>query len=142
MKLSALIGICFLIVSTHSAVAHEGATGVVKERMDRFKESKETMKALKGALDDPARVEVLGQDLLAWAQEMTDYFPPDSNPAPSEARDRIWEEFDAFKKLASEYAEATQAMIDTARAGETDQIPTAYRNVGQACKNCHKKYKE
>ena len=33
-----------------SVFAHEGATGVVKERMDRFKASKESVKQIKRAL--------------------------------------------------------------------------------------------
>ncbi len=36
----------FMCLSTIS-IAHEGAEGVIKERMDRFKQNKEAMKAIK-----------------------------------------------------------------------------------------------
>ena len=39
---------CTLICLSTVSFAHEGAEGVIKERMDRFKENKEAMKAIKG----------------------------------------------------------------------------------------------
>lgn len=135
--------LCFgLGITTLASFAHEGATGVVKERMDRFKASKNTMKTLKSNLDDPDKVEALAQDLLTWARAMPEYFPANSNPSPSEAKDRIWEEFSKFEDLAARHARATEELISIANRGDTSGIPAAYRKVGQSCKDCHQKYKE
>jgi len=130
------------IFITPAAFAHEGATGVVKDRMDRFKESKDIMKQLKTRLDDPANASELANRLLDWAQVIPDYFPVDSNPPPSEALDRIWDEFAAFEQAARDYQEATQAFIDVASQNASGELPTAYRAIGQACKDCHNRYKD
>ena len=45
-----IILVSAVLLSIHGAQAHEGATGVVKDRMDRFKASKESVKQLKKAL--------------------------------------------------------------------------------------------
>jgi len=139
-RATCLIGLS--LVPSVSSIAHEGATGVVKDRMDRFKESKDIMKQLKTRLDDPAKASELANRLLDWAQVMPDYFPVDSNPPPSEALDRIWDEFAAFEQAARDYQEATQAFIDVASQNASGELPTAYRAIGQACKDCHNRYKD
>jgi cytochrome c556 len=131
-----------LMMMLSASFAHEGATGVVKERMDRFKTSKNTMKALKSTLDDPDKVEALAQDLLIWARAMPEYFPENSNPAPSEAKNQIWDEFPEFKELAARHAKATEELIAVANRRDIASIPAAYLKVGQSCKDCHQKYKE
>ena len=45
-----LLTTCVLLCLSTVSFAHEGAEGVVKERMDRFKENKKAMKAIKGSL--------------------------------------------------------------------------------------------
>jgi len=59
-----------------SVFAHEGATGVVKERMDRFKASKESVKQIKRALktEDWSVIQQEAKDLQRWASEMSDFF--------------------------------------------------------------------
>ena len=86
-----LLSSCALVFVALSAQAHTGATGVVKDRMDRFKESKQTLKDLKGALAnaDVERIESLSQPLIEWSQVLPSYFPAGSNESPSEARDAI-----------------------------------------------------
>ncbi len=69
-----------------NAFAHEGAEGVIKERMDRFKENKEAMKAIKGNLTgDAAVIAQKASEIEAWANEMVNFFPEGSNQSPSEA---------------------------------------------------------
>ena len=45
-----LLTTCVLLCLSPVSFAHEGAEGVVKERMDRFKENKKAMKAIKETL--------------------------------------------------------------------------------------------
>tara|TARA_B100000900_G_scaffold387396_1_gene378575 strand:+ start:990 stop:1184 length:195 start_codon:yes stop_codon:yes gene_type:complete len=40
--------VAYILISLSSlSQAHEGATGIIKERIDRFKKNKEAMKAIK-----------------------------------------------------------------------------------------------
>lgn len=84
------------------AWAHEGAEGMVKERMDRFKDNKAAMKAIKGNLSgDAAVIAQKASEIEAWASEMVNFFPEGSSQPPSEALPAIWEAFDHFTELAN-----------------------------------------
>ena len=76
-----------VLLSIQGAQAHEGATGVVKDRMDRFKASKESVKQLKKSLKtrDWSVIQQEAKDLQNWASEMSNFFPEGSNGKPSEA---------------------------------------------------------
>ena len=123
--------------------AHDGATGVVKERMDRFKESQRAMKAIATALtlgeldtvyDNAAMIE-------AWANEMIRYFPEGSNPKPSEALDVIWQKPDAFLDAITNHATAAQTVQALALEGNKDALPDAFRNLAGTCKACHQQFR-
>ncbi len=47
-----------------------------------------------------------------------------------------------FVTFDSEYHLSTLKLVETAEAGEMDQLNIEYEKVKQACENCHKKYKE
>jgi len=81
-----VITLCILSSLAVVTQAHEGAEGVIKDRMDRFKANKESMKAIKGNLGGDASV--IAKEALAiqdWANQMTDFFPEGSTQSPSEA---------------------------------------------------------
>ena len=71
----------FIWVSWASiSLAHEGATGIIKSRMERFKENKEGMKTIKGNLaKDTAVIAQKASEIKAWANEMVEFFPEGSN---------------------------------------------------------------
>ena len=69
-----LLTTCILLCLSTVSFAHEGAEGVVKERMDRFKENKEAMKAIKGNLaGDTAVIAQKASEIEAWAKEMVNF---------------------------------------------------------------------
>ena len=51
-----VITLCILSCLAGVTQAHEGAEGVIKERMDRFKENKESIKAIKANLGGDASI--------------------------------------------------------------------------------------
>ena len=57
-------------------LAHEGATGVIKERMDKFKMSKKMMKTIHRSIqnEDFETIGKSGITLLKWSKEMINYF--------------------------------------------------------------------
>lgn len=78
-----------------AALAHSGATGVVKERMDAMDEMGEAMKRLtpmmRGQAEyDPEVVRDAADTMIGHAgAQMTELFPEGSNGQPSEALDAI-----------------------------------------------------
>jgi cytochrome c556 len=100
-NLLAGIGVLF-VVFTSFAFAHEGATGVIKERMDLMKGQQKQMKLIgemakgKKKFDAP-KAAAAARDLSKSTQKIPDLFPEGSNGHPSEALDAVWKEWDRFK---------------------------------------------
>ena len=72
-------------------IAHQGATGIVKQRMDAFKTSQKQLKSIVAAAraEDFDTIENLAESLAEWGRKMPEYFPAGSDSAPSEAAPAI-----------------------------------------------------
>ena len=127
-----------------NAFAHEGAEGVVKERMDRFKENKSAMKAIKGNLNgDAAVIAQKASEIEAWANEMVNFFPEGSTQSPSEALPAIWDNFDDFTAKASANAKAAANLKTLAQSrADAGALTNGFKALGKTCKDCHNDYKE
>ncbi|MDU8911960.1 c-type cytochrome [Aestuariicoccus sp. MJ-SS9] len=96
----------FAALTAPLAIAHESATGVVKDRMEqmeRFEELIERVFAMiHGELTyDAAAVRRAGEEIRAGSgRHMTALFPEGSNAPPSEATDTIWQEPASFQHYA------------------------------------------
>jgi len=125
------------------APAHQGATGIVKERMDAFKASQQHLKSVIAAAkaDEFKQVEKLARQLAEWGKAMPEYFPADSAHPPSEAAPAIWQDFSGFSAAADRF---TQSSIALATAGTTEDkkaIFSAIEAVAASCKSCHSDYR-
>jgi cytochrome c556 len=80
-----------------SAVAHQGATGIVKERMDTMSEIASNMKALAAMVKsdkvDPDAAREIGSRVAEQARLFPTQFPKGSLSKVSEARAQIWDGF-------------------------------------------------
>lgn len=112
-----------LLVAATGAVAHGGATGIVKERMDAMGEMGKVMKTLssmmRGATEyDAAVVRSGARKIRSHAGDtLVKLFPEGSNPAPSEARDAIWSNWDEFNELAGQLAMLAEGLEGAAGNG-------------------------
>lgn len=103
LKLSLALAAC---VTAGVALAHSGATGIVKERMDGMAALQKATRAvtpiMRGQSDyDPAEVEAYAAAVQSHSGEaMTRLFPEGSGGMPSEARDTVWSDWDGFEELA------------------------------------------
>ena len=79
--------ISFLLISSIFSItpllANEGAQGVVKERMDKFKISKKMMQTIHKSIqnEDFETIEKSATTLYNWSKEMIKYFPEGSDGA-------------------------------------------------------------
>lgn len=89
------------------AAAHENATGVVKERMERMERFEELIERvfamMHGELTyDAKAVRNAAVEIRDGSgRHMTDLFPKGSGGAPSEAKNDIWRDFRTFEHYAS-----------------------------------------
>ena len=126
-----------------AALAHSGATGIVKERMDMFKKSQNNLKAIKAHIrsEDYGSIVQLADEVRAWAVKMPDYFPEGSNEKPSEASPAIWSDFDGFKNAAMKNETAAKQLIAAAKAEDQKAVVDGFKAVAASCKSCHQSYK-
>ncbi len=126
-----------------AALAHSGATGIVKERMDMFKRSQKNLKAIKTHIrsKDYSSITKLADEIREWAVKMPEYFPEGSNVKPSDASPKIWEDFSGFKTAAMKNEMATNMLIAAAEAGDQTGVVDGFKAVASSCKSCHQSYK-
>ena len=125
------------------AYAHSGATGIVKERMDFFKQNKDNLKTIKthfrnGDLD---AIIPLAKQIRDWAEKMPAYFPAGSDGKPSEASPQIWLDFSGFERAANANYQAANQLVTAAKASDSKAAINAFKATAATCKSCHKSYK-
>ncbi|WP_068313921.1 c-type cytochrome [Aliiruegeria sabulilitoris] len=152
-----------LIVSgiAAGALAHGGATGIVKERMDDMSAMAKVMKMLapmmKGQTAYDAAAVADGAKLIAShaGGEITSKFPKGSGGMPSEATGTIWREWENFETLARQleiYASAlalsagadAEGLVVDAQVQQLAEMPPRqiFGQIGKTCAACHERYRE
>ena len=133
----------FNIFSLTQLYAHEGAKGIIKERMDKFKISKNLMKKINKGLqnDDFLTIEKSAQTLLKWSKEMPNYFPEGSDTPPSEASSDIWLDPEGFKKAIKNFELASLQLITQSQNKDFDMTVNSFRSLAKTCKGCHQKFR-
>ncbi len=168
MKITApkVVSVVALIVIAKTAIAHEGATGVVKERMDGMSEMAAALKAIAPMVNgqseyDPALIRNAAEILQQHAGEnLTNLFTEDSKSMVSQASETVWEKPEEFVNLAlqldlyarglaiaAENNPSTDAAIDVLRPLTLDamaELPVnaIFAEIGRTCSACHEGYRE
>lgn len=134
-----------------TALAHGGATGIVKERMDQMGSVSKAMKSIgsmmKGAEPyDAERVRALAAGIGQMAGDrLTGLFPEGSMDAPTEARAEIWTDWERFRQQAVEMQTAADALANNAgqpRGKADPRSPDAlFLALGATCKACHQDFR-
>jgi cytochrome c556 len=126
--------------------AHEGATGVVKERMDLMVSLGQAMKTLRAAIqreagdDDTALIDAAAR-ISAHSKRMQAMFPAGSMRAPSVARPEIWTDRSRFNTMADDLGKEVKIISDIIRNGDREGLMPQFRRIGAACSACHKSFR-
>jgi len=148
----ALIGLTLAGVLTLAmaswALAHSGATGITKERMDLMKGMADAMKTM-GAMFkgdqafDPAVVAVQAGYLAEHATTIPDITPEGSNDHPSEALPAIWRDWDHYVADANAMAVASAKLVEIANNGADQALAREqYVKLGKTCSTCHDRFRK
>ena len=150
MKRISLLAIPLALAAV-TALAHGGATGIVKERMDQMVAISKAMKAigamLKGAEPyDAGRVRSLATEIgQMGGSHLTELFPDGSLDKPTEALPEIWTDWSRFEQQAADMQRAALALADGAdlpRSRTDPQSPDLlFRELGATCKGCHEDFR-
>ena len=120
---------------------------------DAYKYRESIMTSLKGhagaismqtrGLDgDPSHISSHAQAIANLGAELSSIFPEGSDVEDSEALPIIWEEPEKFAEALAKAEEAMAALGAAASDNDLETIGLAFKNVGQACKGCHERYRE
>ena len=129
-----------------AAVAHEGATGIVAERMEAMKNMGRGLKAIADMLAgvepfDPEAAAAHAALLHENCHRVGTMFPPGSIDHHSKALPRIWEEPEKFQEEMQQLHAATETLAATADNGDPASIQEAFDRVKESCSTCHKLFK-
>ncbi len=128
-----------------AAVAHEGATGIVKERMDTMEKMGGAMKQIglmmKGLTPfDSALVAQAAMTINESAAKLGGQFP-EGSADKSYAKEELWQNWDEFLSMAKATGMASKKLSEMAVGAERKEILPLFFNVGKSCKACHTKYR-
>jgi cytochrome c556 len=93
---------------------------------------------------DAERFALHAERIAVLAGMLPEAFQADTRdyPLDTEALDAIWADFDEFKKLASAAETKALKAAATARDAGFADARAALGELGQACKDCHEKFRE
>jgi len=140
------LAVCLAVGAT-AVIAHEGATGVVDERMGAMKSMASELKDLAGMFKAPDTFDheraVESAQAVRWhAEGIPGLFPEGSAQSPSRASDAIWDEWDDFVSHAKDLQEAA---LEFGTAVETGAAPAelkpGFDAMADGCKTCHEDFR-
>ena len=138
--------ILFFITFPFFSYSNDSATGIIKERMEKFQESKNLMRTINKSLSDN-NFDIISQSaekLNQWASEMHKYFPKGSEASASnksQASGDIWSDPEGFKKAVKKFEIASAKLIKISQNKNIDDIVSSFREVAASCKGCHQQFR-
>ncbi|HZX23119.1 MAG TPA: cytochrome c [Woeseiaceae bacterium] len=93
---------------------------------------------------DADKAEKHASRIAALVPMIPDAFAADTRgyDLPTEAKDEIWEQKEEFLELAAAIREKSAALETAAAGGDFGAFRTAFMEMGQACKDCHDRFRE
>ena len=152
---SLIIAIVLTAFTATPLIAEMNIDGMIKYRQNVMK----SLGGHVGAVDRLVRGQVPLMDQLEMhataaldiTRTITTLFPTDSIPPDAEfagatvttdALASIAEKPEEFEKAAQETIDATEALVKAVQAGNQQELPLAFKRVGESCKGCHKDFRE
>lgn len=125
-------------------LAHDHATGVVKERMDMMEAMDKSLNAIAGKLKSKRNLPAIKKDaeaLRSHAPHLVHLFPPGSTQPPTEAKPAIWQNFADFEAKAKAF-ETESGKLATMDMRDAAVIASQVRVVTETCTICHDLYRQ
>ncbi|MEH6627239.1 MAG: cytochrome c [Motiliproteus sp.] len=136
-----------LILFMAPALSHEGATGIVKKRMDSMESMKEETKLLtdmaKGKRPlDPLQIQRSAAKIHELSQHIAMQFPEDSLHRPTNALPAIWQHWQRFEDYSVELSNEADVLKQLAKQKNVKESRGQIIKLGKVCVACHKDFRE
>ena len=147
--------IVLVFISVPPALAEMDVDGMIKYRQSVMK----SLGGHTGAINRLVRGQVPLMDQLKMhamaardiALTVTTLFPADSIPpdaefagatTATEALAAIGEQPEEFETAAQKTIDATEQLVKVVQAGNSQELPLAFKRVGESCKGCHENFRK
>ena len=123
--------------------AHEGAKGVVKQRMDAMESMAKAMKAIAQRLQSKRDLELIkseARSIQGPAAKTLSLFPPGTDAHPSAAKPTIWSKWTDFEAKAQELATESGKLAE-GDDRDAKALTRQVARVSQTCSSCHDAYR-
>ncbi|QQP89530.1 cytochrome c [Skermanella rosea] len=135
------MSLAFVFLAAGAATAHEGATGVVAQRMDVMKQMGQHMKALGAMLAgksafDQGTAKQLAESMHHHCEHVAHMFPPGSDGHHTEATPAVWTNRTEFGASMRRLDAAVEEPVAAAASGDKAQLAAEFKAVGQECSSC------
>jgi cytochrome c556 len=139
-KLTLLAGMMLAL----GAVAHADGFDPIETRksgMDLVSVTFANIKSVVTTNGDVKTLEPSAKAIKRFALVYPTLFPAGSGTENTKAGPTIWSDSAGFKKIATNLANAADALATAAKAGDATASAAAYKEMGEACGACHKDYR-
>jgi cytochrome c556 len=140
-----LLMLTVALVGLRFVWAHEGATGITKERMDAMESMARAMKAIRRSLEgnrNSAAIQNEADRIRDMAVLIPQWFPSGSDAKPTDALPAIWQRWTDFQARATQLEQESAKLAAVAGSGDVKNIAVQFRVVGQTCSACHADYRQ
>jgi cytochrome c556 len=140
------IGLALLMIAALCALAHEGATGIVLDRMKAMGSVGEEMKALTRLVRDKnapmPEIARRARRIRELMQNLTGMFPPGSDKAPrTEATAAIWQNWSEFENMSNRVERYAAELATAAEGGDRSKARESFTALSDTCSSCHERFR-
>jgi len=91
---------------------------------------------------DAERFLALANELAARRDAPWSHFGPDTDYPPTKATPEVWRQPEKFAQERQAFIAAVDTLLTAARSKDRQQLDAPYQAVYDACRNCHKTFKQ
>ena len=139
---SALIFLVLHLITSSTLAAAD----VISLRIENMQKADKAMTIIKNSIikSDYKKAKKNAEDINKWANEMLNYFPPESGASiqnTSAASSEIWKDFKLFKTYVSNKKNNTKLMILAAENNRMENLKQSFKDTRKTCIACHEKFR-
>ncbi len=97
---------------------------------------------VRGKVDYGEHLLFHAEAIEAVSRRVSDMFPEGSDFGETDAKELIWDKWEEFQKLSRKAEQAAGDYLVAVKGGDKAVIGKSFRSLADACKQCHKKFRE
>ena len=146
-----VVGSLISVLLTGIVHSHDGATGIVKERMDAMQDMRVVTKTVsdmfKGRLEFDRKAVIDAADTyIRHSQSMADLFPDTEfsrTAGDTEALPAVWDDRDDFLRRIKQFEQLSSELKNTVESEASQRkIRKSFFKAIDSCAACHKRFRE